>query len=84
MIKKILLMLAMLTSLTMAEQFDAGMQVQEDMAKAEDTRMCKLCIAKAKKYNENMRDDELAKATLDNYKRRIKMHCGHLTSAKKK
>ena len=78
-------------SLSQAEKFNPekfGQEMQPEMDKlskhyTESVRMCKLCIKKAHKYQETMRDDEQAIATLNNYIRKLDMYCGPLTSASK-
>ena len=50
---------------------------------AENERLCKIFTVKAKKYESNMRDDILAKASLASYKHRANMFCKKAEEAKK-
>jgi hypothetical protein len=52
-------------------------KIEEEKEKqAEAQRLCKIYKEKTEKYKENMRDDELAQATLANYIRVEKKYCG--------
>ena len=50
---------------------------------AENERLCKIFTAKAERYESNMRDDVLAKASLASYKHRANMFCKKAEEAKK-
>lgn len=49
-------------------------------SKAENKRLCKAYIKKAHSYQETMRSDALAQATLDVYKDKVVAHCGAVTA----
>ena len=48
--------------------------------KSENKRLCKVFIEKAHTYQDTMRSDELAKATLDSYKDKVVAHCGAVSA----
>lgn len=48
--------------------------------KSENKRLCKVFIEKAHTYQDTMRSDELAKATLDSYKEKVVAHCGAVSA----
>jgi len=48
--------------------------------KSENKRLCKVFIEKAHTYQDTMRSDELAKATLDSYKDRVVTYCGAVSA----
>jgi len=50
---------------------------------AENERLCKIFTDKAKRYERNMRDDVLAKASLASYKHRAEMFCKQADEVKK-
>jgi len=49
----------------------------------ENDRLCKLFTKKVEKYQKNMRDDVLAKASLESYKYRAELFCKKAKEAKK-
>ncbi|MDM5271855.1 hypothetical protein PGH07_06670 [Sulfurovum sp. zt1-1] len=55
--------------------FESDTKQAEEMQQQEDQRLCKLFTDKVKIYQENMRSDELAAATLDSYKKRAEIYC---------
>jgi len=83
--KKIILLIAMMaTSLMAAEKFDPEMwsafvksQEKNKLAdeQVENKRMCGICKKKVTQYKKDMRDDDLAIATLKNYERRLDQYC---------
>ena len=88
---KAVLILLLTISLTHAEKFDpakwqAELKANQEKLIAsyvENARMCKICTTKALKYELNMRDDELAKATLHNYRRRLHLYCDPILDSQK-
>ena len=50
---------------------------------AENERLCKIFTDKAERYESNMRDDILAKASLSSYKHRAELFCKKAEEAKK-
>ncbi len=83
--KKILLLAVMMaTSLMAVEKFDPKMwaefvksQEKNKLAdeQKENERMCNICKKKVTQYKAEMRDDDLAIATLKNYERRLNQYC---------
>lgn len=70
-----------------AEKFDPEMwsafvksQENNKLAdeQAENKRMCTICKKKVTQYKKDMRDDDLAIATLKNYERRLDKYCSKL------
>ena len=49
----------------------------------ENERLCKIFTTKAKKYESNMREDALAKASLASYKHRAELFCKNAEESKK-
>jgi len=49
----------------------------------ENARMCTIIQSKIIKYKSDMRDDELAQATLKNYERQIKQYCDPILESQK-
>ena len=80
--KKIVL-LSVIIGLTISGLNAQSSQLAVDKNFNESKRLCKLYINKAKLYKEDMRKDDLAKATLDSYKDRIKANCGILVTPKR-
>ncbi len=86
--KKIILLVAMIaTSLLAAEKFDPEMwsafvksQEKNKLSdeQKENERMCVICKKKVTQYKVEMRDDDLAIATLKNYERRLNQYCSKL------
>ncbi len=83
--------MALTLTMAQAEKFDPDIwqSMKDDTSKLSDNyvatvAMCKLCIRKATQYKEDMRDDKLAEATLNNYLRKIKIYCGPIISAEGK
>ena len=77
--KKVLL-LTLWSSLIFADSMMGGWNNSEEEAavkaqKAEQARMCTVYTKKIAKYKENMRDDDLARATLKNYVRLQTKYC---------
>jgi len=52
-------------------------------AYAENERLCKIFTAKVEKYESDIREDALAKASLASYKHRAEMFCKKAEEAKK-
>lgn len=77
--KKIILM-ALVSTFAMSGFFNDEQIQQEKEQKAEAERLCKIYTAKTEKYKETMRDDDLAKATLQNYVRVENKYCGKIHS----
>ena len=50
---------------------------------AENARLCKIFTAKVEKYESDIREDALAKASLASYKHRADMFCKKAEEAKK-
>jgi hypothetical protein len=50
---------------------------------AENERLCKIFTAKVEKYESDIREDALAKASLASYKHRADMFCKKAEEAKK-
>lgn len=74
------LLLALLSSFISAEGMMDGWSNSDEEAKAkaqkaEQARLCTVYIEKIEKYKKNMRDDELAQATLHNYVRLQTKYC---------
>ena len=55
--------------------FESDTKQAEEMKKQENERLCKLFTDKVEKYRENMRNDDLAAATLESYKKRAEIYC---------
>jgi len=72
--KKTVLLLMALTYLLSAESFKTEDKTAQAI-KAEKTKFCKFFTEKALSYGKNMRDDELAKMTLQSYKKRAAIYC---------
>jgi len=71
--QKIILLTVVLGLSASAGFFNNTEEAKKD--KAEKTRLCKLFTAKTIKYEASMRDDRLAKITLDSYKKRTSIFC---------
>ena len=50
---------------------------------AENARLCKIFTAKVEKYESDIREDALAKASLESYKHRAGLFCKKAEEAKK-
>jgi RNA-binding protein YhbY len=74
---KKLILLAFTSVLAMSADFATFNNV--DTAN-ENKRLCKVFIEKAHTYQDTMRSDELAKATLDSYKDRVVTYCGAVSA----
>lgn len=69
-----------LTILFLASSMQAGFFKQEDTqesmkAQNENQRLCKLFTEKAETYKKTMREDDLAKKTLESYEKRADIYC---------
>jgi hypothetical protein len=73
---KNILILAFMSTLAMSSFTSTTQEL--DFEQEENKRLCKVFIQKAHAYEENMRDDKLARATLDSYKERVVTHCSTL------
>jgi len=72
--KKIIL-LALVSTFAMSGFFNDAQVEQEKAQKDEASRLCKIYTAKTEKYKATMRDDQFAKATLNNYVRLETKYC---------
>lgn len=73
---KKLILLAVVSTFAMSGFFNESQIEQEKVQKDEAARLCKIYTEKTQKYKENMRNDELAEATLKNYVRVENKYCG--------
>ena len=73
---KKLILLALVSTFAMSGFFNEAQVEKEKAQKAEAERLCKIYTEKTEKYKATMRDDEFAKATLDNYVRVENKYCG--------
>ena len=74
MMKKTLL-LVLLLSITASADFFKSEEKAAKAYQAERDRFCKLFTQKAIDYQKTMRSDELARITLESYKKRAKIYC---------
>ena len=72
--KKIILFGFLLTLTASADFFKTEEKILQE-AQAEKARLCQLFTQKAIDYEKNMREDELARITLQSYKKRTKIYC---------
>jgi len=72
--KKIVLLLVLLNLSLSADFFNSEAKAAQK-AQAEQDKYCKYFTKKAKDYEKNMRNDELAHVTLSSYKKRAKIYC---------
>lgn len=73
-------MKAFLAILFLATSMQAGFfkaeETQESMkAQNENQRLCQLFTEKAETYKKTMREDDLAKKTLESYEKRASIYC---------
>jgi hypothetical protein len=73
-------MKALLAVLLLASSMQAGFfkaeESQESMkAKEENQRLCQLFTEKAETYKKTMREDDLARKTLESYEKRASIYC---------
>lgn len=73
-------MKAILTVIILMSSINAGFfnedQTEKQMTeKNENNRLCKLFTEKATQYKSTMREDELAKKTLQSYEKRANIYC---------
>lgn len=78
---KKLLLLAIMSTYAMSGFFVNEAEVKVAAAATEDARLCKVFTDKVASYEATIRDDSLAKATLDSYKQRMNSYC-HTSSVK--
>ncbi len=74
------MLLALVSTFAMSGFFNDAQIKKEKEQKAEAARLCKIYTAKTQKYKETMRNDDLAKATLQNYVRVENKYCGKIHS----
>jgi hypothetical protein len=74
---KKLILLALTSVLAISAEFTTFDSVN---SQNENKRLCKAYIKKAHSYQETMRSDKLALATLDVYKDKVVTHCGAVTA----
>lgn len=72
---KIILMISIFFSLTLAADTTIFEHKVEKPASPDNKRLCELFTDKAEKYQATMRDDEYAQVTLQSYKDRAALYC---------
>lgn len=72
---RVLFATLLMVSSLVAGFFESDTKEAEKIQQQEDQRLCKLFTDKAEKYRENMRNDDLAVATLESYKKRAEIYC---------
>ena len=70
-----LIIFALVSTFAMSGFFNEAQVEQEKAQKAEAQRLCKIYTEKTEKYEATMRNDEFAKATLNNYVRLETKYC---------
>jgi len=75
-----MILMALVSTFAMSGFFNDEQIKQEQEQKAEAARLCKIYTEKTQKYKKNMRDDDLAKATLANYVRVEHKYCSKVHS----
>jgi len=73
-------MKAILTIIVLISSINAGFFNENEIEKnkvekAENSRLCQIFTTKAKEYKSTMREDELAKKTLESYEKRANIYC---------
>jgi len=79
--KKVILVLVLISVSILAQSWMTDIQrTHKELSSAyiESIRMCKIVERKVKLYKHEMRDDELAIATLNHYKNQVDQYCGAL------
>lgn len=71
---RVLILTLLMVSSLVAGFFESDTKEAEKVQQ-EDKRLCKLFTDKAEKYRANMRNDDLAAATLESYKKRAEIYC---------
>ena len=72
---KKLILLTLVSTFAMSGFFNKAQVEQEKVQKEEAARLCKIYTEKTEKYKATMRDDEFARATLNNYVRVENKYC---------
>ena len=80
--KHILLVIAV-TTLSFSGFYNNDDSEKNKAVYAENERLCKISTAKVEKYESDIRDDALAKASLASYKHRADIFCKKAEEAKK-
>ena len=75
---KNIILVALMGTFAVSGFFNDTQLKQEKEQKAEAARLCKIYEAKTQKYKETMRNDEFAKATLENYVKVENKYCTQL------
>ena len=74
--KTFLLLIAIALLSLSASVFDRNPQAKKEQSENDErSKLCKLFQKKAIDYKKNMRDDELARATLKSYEERAALYC---------
>jgi hypothetical protein len=69
------ILLALVSTFAMSGFFNDAQVEQEKAQKDEASRLCKIYTEKTETYKATMRDDQFAKATLNNYVRLESKYC---------
>jgi len=81
---KKLVLFGLLLTLTASADFFKTEEKMLQEAQAEKARLCQLFTKKAINYKKDMRDDELARITLESYNKRKNIYCSRKNISKKK
>ena len=79
---KYIIIFAIITTMSFSGFFNEK-NAKAEAEYIENDRLCKLFTKKVEKYQINMRDDVLAKASLESYKYRAELFCNKAQEAKK-